>query len=153
MSETLVGESWPRQTIVGVLPLTSAEQWSHPRPLTRCDGHKPGLSKDLLGIPLLTSHASPAPCTAHGTGSGCSAARVYTEHPHWKLEIMATPWLSDIPSCDASVLAQYPALVLHPIEPSAPHSVLFLVLLLGSPATSLGWGSLYVPSSLTTTTA
>lgn len=88
MSEILVGESWPRQTVVGVLPLTSAEQWSHPRPLTRCDGHKPGLSNELFCVELLTSHASPAPCTAHGTTSGYSAACVYTEHPLWKLEIM-----------------------------------------------------------------
>lgn len=65
-------------------------------------------------------------------------------HVHRTLDIMATPWLSDIPSWAGSVLAQASV----PAEPSVPHSVVFLVLLSVSPAASSGWGSFHIPSSL-----
>lgn len=70
MSQTLAGESWPGRAIAGVLPLTSVKQWFHPRPLMRCDGHKPGLSNELFCVPLLTSHTSPSPW--HSLGIFCS---------------------------------------------------------------------------------
>lgn len=124
-------------------PKAPNEMWTQTRTLKRAV---------LCPITHLPHH--PSPCTAHGTASGFSAACVYTEHPYWKLEMMATPRLSDIPSCAASVLAQasvpYRTLcTLLCAFPGAPFRKPSCQLSVYIPSL----GSLYIPSSLTTTTA
>lgn len=131
MSETLVGESWSRQTAVGILPLTSAEQWFHPRPLMRC-GHKPGLSNELFCVPLLTSHTTllPAQPMAQPQGSlqPVCTQNILTGNWRWWQHLGSVTSLRVLP---LSLLK-----LLYPTEPSVPCSVLFLVLPSGSPAAS-----------------